>query len=234
MTSTKGKKFTRKPKTLALVKKAVKTALHNEIEDKYLEKSPALQLLSTNGANAGILLNGMVSGSLTGLRVGREILNKHIQVRGYIYRESVAACASQLLHVALIYDREPNYVGITYANVFKQYAGTSGPMAMPNVDDTGRFQILKQMRIFVPIQFTLIAGAVSQNESSLIQPQKYYFDWKVKLNKKTLYSAAGNAGTVADINKGAIWMVYSSMIQDITPADTHSIHYQTRLLYEDA
>lgn len=102
------------------------------------------------------------------------------------------------------------------------------------MDDDKRFIVLKQKRITIGAQFAVAGANPAQNDSVMQSAHNAYFNFNIKLNKKTLYSVAGNAGTVADINKGALWIVFSSFVTDGVAADTHAIYYQTRLMYEDA
>lgn len=217
-----------------MVRKIVKSTLHAEIEDKYYDIQQGLVTVASAGVSVGKLLNGMQVGPVGGQRIGREFLNKRIQVQGYFERGTALGFNTQLLHIALVWDREPNGLGITYATVFRNASLGSSPLCFRNIDEKDRFVVLKQHKIVVPNTYPYALPNPAQNDACVQKPQNFYFSFSARLNKKTLLTQSGNAGTVADMNKGALWIVYSAQVKDTATNDTHNITYETRLTYEDS
>lgn len=140
-----------------------------------------------NGAGV-LLLNGCTRGTDIGNRVGREIMMKSIQMRFVVYADS--AGINQTWHLAVVYDKQPNGVALAYTDVFRTGSGTA---ALRNLENRKRFRILKDW-------YECLSPVASDDSMKVYQ-------WYAKCHLPVQFNS-GDAGTIADIQTGSLYLVY--------------------------
>ena len=232
------KKKTYRKKRTSLVR-LVKNVVSHQLEDKLSEHifTPAgagAQVFDYALGSVGYLVNGMSRGTGIGDRVGREVTMKRLMIQGQIERTSNSTWAQQVLRIIVAIDKEPNGAAAVpaFADCFSYNNGVADIFAFPNIATKNRFKVLYDKMINVPDQS--LASNAPTSESSSQAPEKYIVRKTINLrNHKVLYNT-GNAGTIADINKGALIVWCAAYVRDAVPANTHHFNYSTRLYYEDA
>jgi len=153
------------------------------------------------------LLNGSVRGTNSNERVGRKILMKSVFIR----LNSIANSnnASQVRYM-IIYDRQTS--GATPSS--SSFIDNANFCGVSNLSNAERYVILCD-------EITDSRQSNSVNISS-----KRY----IKCNLETMYT--GNAGTVADINTGALWFMACNN-SDQTAGATNLVDATIRVRYID-
>jgi len=136
----------------------------------------------------GILLNGLVPGSLATQRIGRKIVLKSLLMR---YRGNIATTSvgGGVVRMMIIYDKQANATAPTILDILERDDFTS-PNNLSNRD---RFVTLCDH----------MSPAVSQNGDQSIASVVYK-----PLNLETMFND-GVAGTVGDITSGSIYFFYA-------------------------
>lgn len=159
---------------------------------------------ATYGVNTTTSVQGcnlMLRGTDSGTRIGRKIKLRSVEIRGFLFADPVVSAASvtsiaQQCRLLIVYDRQANGVAPTVAQVI---TGIQGPYTEANL---GRFLVIQDKTwCFGP------AAAVSPNPTFGIPPTQANVFERHQLNLPTHYNA-GNAGTVADIDKGSLYMLW--------------------------
>lgn len=216
---------------VAIVKRQINLAAEHKYLDVYAQTYPFYY----GTASVGKLLNGMVQGLTPITRVGRVITCKSIRIKGDVNRLTNAGFNAQYLCIALIWDKEPDHPATvpTWGDVFSYMNNASDAKSFPNISNAGRFKVLRKKYLEIAPQFSIGGINPAQNDGIQAKPDSFRVNWNVRLNKKTLYTSTGNAGTIADINKGALFLITSAMVQDSGAADTHQFAYSARLSFTD-
>lgn len=154
------------------------------------------------------LLNGNVPGATSLTHVGRKLVMKSVQIKGDISIISDIAGTTYARQV-LVYDRDQSGTpatpaAITWAEVYSSVnaAGTvdSSAFAMRNLNFRDRFVVISDRSFELgPLE----TGATISYTGS---PQGALVDYYTTLNMETIYNG-GTAGTVADIQSGALWLL---------------------------
>lgn len=154
------------------------------IERKNIDDSSAkwTTLVSTWTINC---LNDVVQGNSATTRVGRKILMKSILVQGAL------TISNGFARVLIVYDRQTNGAAIAATDVLT----SNTIMGIQNLDNRDRFIILADIFPF----------SQDENLGAVIAGVPCSYKRYIKCNLETIYG--GNAGTFADINSGAIWMM---------------------------
>lgn len=131
-------------------------------------------------------------------RVGRKITIKSVFIKGYIRTEislslAAANATSQAARVLLVYDDQPNGALATVTDILN----SADPASQLNLNNRDRFRILKE-KFFV---FDPYLGAAFAGRQ--IYPIKIF----KRLNLDVTFNGV-NGGTIADIQTGALLMVY--------------------------
>lgn len=160
------------------------------------------------------LLNGLQQGLDAVNRIGREVNWKSFFCR-YVVEANTTATNSRQVRLVLVWVKQPNGIALTALQLF----GTATPLMnnMFNLNSRGDFKILHDMNIVVSPP----AGS----------PSAIYKKHYQKCQFNTIFNA-GNAGTVADIDKGAYYLVsYSSTA---VAGELPVISFQQRSRYLDS
>lgn len=146
-----------------------------------------------NTTPALTLLNGCAPGTGASDRIGRKIVIKSVSIKGYIYPDTTATFNNPKL--CLVWDRQPSAVAPVFTDIFDQVGGISSPFCPINLDNSRRFRILWSQ------VFDITGGATVTGSSAK------FIDFYKKLNLTTVYNS-GSAGTIADIESGALYLVF--------------------------
>lgn len=138
------------------------------------------------------LLNGCAPGTGGSDRIGRKIVIKSIHVKGYIYPDTTATFNTPKL--CLVWDKQPSAVAPAFTDIFDQVGGNNLPYSPINLDNSRRFKILWS-------KIYNVTGGATVTDSSSRWVEVYK-----KVNLTTVYNA-GSAGTIADIESGALYLV---------------------------
>lgn len=164
------------------------------------------------------LVNGCARGDDINERTGRSILMRSVLVR--LRHSATESTGSDQFHrVLLVYDRQANAAALTAAQVLTA-ATVDG---LRNLENRNRFKILMDRTI--PISSDNI-GAVEVPKSGSIAWHQFYR----KLRHPVTFNS-GDAGTVADITSGSLYLVFIGSIAAGVNAGTCT--YSVRVRYED-
>lgn len=142
-------------------------------------------------------------------RIGRKTQIKSVYIRGFCSSEAEITQlqtdqSGQLLRLIVFWDLQPNGAAPALLDVLKQAGSTS----QLNLNNRDRFKIIKDKQ-FILQAFSLDKTAGMGRAS--VQGQRYAIKWFKKFTAKdsveTIFNA-GAAGTIADINSGALYMLW--------------------------
>lgn len=179
----KGVGLSRPPKAVTYVRKVKKTYPKIKAEWKSIDTN-ITQVQDAIGAVT--LLNGCQQGDDIGNREGRQIQMRSIELKLHTYG-TAGTGIDQIHRILLVLDKNPNGVAPAIADIIT--ANTSG---LRNLNNRKRFKILMDKR--------LVINASGEPGTNKV----------IKKYKQCAYTTqynAGNAGTIADINNGAIFLV---------------------------
>jgi len=156
-----------------------------------------------------ILINGMTRGDDNNQRIGREVLMRSVML-SYTTYVNVVSGTDVRVRIMIVYDRQTN----TLAPAITDILNGSTEVSVRNLSNVRRFSILYDVVHVI---------------NSYIEPfgqlyRKYYR----RLNHPVVYNS-GNAGTVADIVTGSLYLVAFSS----TAADSPGLRYSVRIRYTD-
>lgn len=177
-------------------------------EKKAVDTTISSTFALTNGFG---LLNGISLGSDINNRVGRKILIKKVQLSGYI---EVAGLANDgnLCRLKLIYDKQTNKAIPLATDIL-------------NADDAISFNNLANRERFLTLWEKSYILGVSTTDNSTIAVKE-----SIPVNLETIFNS-GNAGTVADIQTGSLYLIYATIG---TAANLPGINVNTRVRYLDS
>lgn len=163
-------------------------------ESGYVDVASATYPLDTAGAAGSVkLLNTVAQGASVNQRVGKKIVLKGLQCRGYI--EGNSNCDVTSVTYLIVYDKRPTGANPTVTDILV----SADPKAMNNDANAGRFRILKRCD-------AVIAGnqaAFANLHYETRQSADFYLDLK---GLPTTYKAAAT-GAIGDIEEGALYLV---------------------------
>lgn len=167
------------------------------------------QVIDQTGAVA--LLNGIARGDEINERNGRELTMRSIEFKARAYATSGTG-SDQIGRVLIVYDRQTNATALTGAQVLASF-DTNAPR---NLENRRRFKILKDWRF--PIN--------ASGESGSARVLTFYR----RLRHPVTFNS-GDAGTVADITTGSIYVL--SVGTNVAGATAGSLVGTCRIRYQD-
>lgn len=169
------------------------------------ERTPEVKFIdvhqnATSISNAGQvqLLNGSVEGSAYNNRIGQKIELTSISVEFVIGNATLTTGqgfpfgGTDVVKVALVYDKQTNGAALAYSDVFQSSASAQAPFGERNVNNLERFEVLK-------------SGTYKIDTASNIA---VHDSWYIPCHHQVRYNGS-NAGTVGDIQTGSIYLVYA-------------------------
>lgn len=181
-------------------------------EQKFIDSGLISATANTTGQLT--LLNGCAPGSTASTRVGTKSVMTSVQIHGQAYTDTTAVTVNVACY--LFWDKNPNGVvpGVT------DYLVTANPTSYPNLNNRERFTTLWKWKT------TLIGAAATPTSAGSITLPDYY----KKLNLNTIYNA-GTAGTIGDINQGALYFL---TLSDVTAGTADSfVQFSARVRFLD-
>lgn len=183
----------------------VKRVMSGRIEKKLFDLGVGDVAVNTTGAFQ--LLNGLVRGTgLYGERVGAQITMDSIEIsgkvghNGYMGAANATATQQQVARLIVVRDKQTNGAIFSLTDLLD----TATANALYQGDWLGRYEILLDKRWVCPSMTTDASG----NPSLVSQPGGVHaFYFKIPCKRKVHYNN-GNAGTVADIDQGSIYMLW--------------------------
>lgn len=146
-----------------------------------------------DNAGAVILLNGIARGDDINERNARQVLLRSIQFTMYGY--STDATGEEQAHrVLLVFDRQSNAAALTAANVLV----SNNVVAPRNLENRHRFKILMDRKVSCSSR---IVGGGGRDAG-----HSYFIEFYRKLRHPMTFNN-GDAGTIADIISGSIYMI---------------------------
>jgi len=174
----------------------------------YVDVATAAYAFDTTGSVT--LLNTVPQGSSQMQRVGKKILLKSLQCRGFVANNSTATyndCA-----MLIVYDKRPRGALPAITDIL----ASASSNAMNNDDNSGRFQIIRRF------DFALIGNATNITEASYKSSDFYQ-----KLKHRTVYTSLGT-GLIADIEEGALYLVTIGNVAAGTAAASSNLGFRLR------
>lgn len=157
------------------------------------------------------LLNGCVQGTTLYQRVGQKIVMKKL-VAKLIISGCLDANAGQannpgMVRVMFVYDAQPNGTVLTAANLAAAVLKTNTTIcALQNLDNRERFRILGDKFYYIGAADYISSGSIISQNTGSEQFMKLCKKFKAKVDLDTCYNA-GNAGSIADIQSGALYLL---------------------------
>lgn len=168
----------------------------------------ALATYQVNTTGAFTLLNGCIQGTDFNERIGRKIIPRSVYIRGQMYpelaRTSVTAgvqeTLAQLGRMILFVDLQPNGAAPAVTDLLN----TASSFSQLNLNNRDRFRILVDKAFAFPnaVKAFTALGSTSGTYGSNFKLKIYK-----KLQMETIYNS-GNAGTIADIQSGALYILW--------------------------
>lgn len=177
-----------------------------------------MKSVSVNGTNVQadstgqiLLLNGIARGDDIDQRTGRQVILKSIELHA-TNKVTDTTGLSQTHRVLLVFDSQANATALTIAQVLSE----TSEIGLKNLENRERFQILLDKAIDLSV--------FGQQQSK--DTWKYY----KKLNHKVTFNN-GDAGTVADIVTGSLYLiVIGSQALGVTAG---TMYVTTRIRFTD-
>lgn len=173
------------------------------------------------------LLNGCVPGSQNYNRIGRHIKLKSLQIHGF-WVPSDTSTAFNKQRMLIVYDTQANGSAPTYGDIMKSQniSGTteSGINSMVNLDNRERFRIIRDMQF----EFGAVSNVATQAYTA--SPAQAALDIYIKLGGLDTIYNAGTAGTIGDIQTGALYVWF---ISDQTNTNGSTFAGSFRIRFED-
>jgi len=205
----------KKSKVSKAVKAEIKKVVQKDIEPKVIIGAPTATSIAYYST---YLMNGCTQGTTGNQRVG-----SMIKMIRFDCRFSIAsnAAGANRLRIILMKDMQPNGSVFVANDLFQDTSNTNTQLFSPfNHFQRNRYIILKDETYCLPM------GGGTSNI-----PEKKYITWSVPLhNAMASYTATGSAGTIADIVRGAVYLVFVSDDAVNGP----SVGFTPRLTYVDA
>lgn len=143
------------------------------------------------------LLNTVAQGTSVNQRVGKKILMKGLQIRGYAGNGTTATFND--VAFLIVYDKRPTGALPAVTDILVAANAT----ALNNDANSGRFAIIKRWDGMLLGNLSL-TGAVA---NALVENTAIGTDCYVELGKREVVYKAAATGAIADIEQGALYLV---------------------------
>lgn len=157
------------------------------------------------------LLNAPIRGTDIFNRTGRKIYMKSVHIKGYLNSVATTSLDAQFLRLMLVYDANPNTGTPLITDVLLPSANGAATSVMShvNLDNRQRFRIVREWRWFMGGNAGASVGQAIATGQTTIQDghQCLCVDEYVKLDGLETVFNVGAAGTIADLNEGALFLV---------------------------
>lgn len=204
----KGPKFGKKMRTTMPSQKRI--ALSKETG--YVDLAFASYALDTTGSI--ILIPTIAQGTAVTQRVGKKVMLKSLQCRGYMLNN--AAATYNDVAFLIVYDKRPTGALPAITDILVGINASS----MNNDNNSGRFQVLKR------VDADLTGIPATSNGTGPGMSVDFYLPIK---GKQIVYKAAAT-GAIADIEEGALYLVTVGIQAAGTTAAALNVGFRTRFV----
>jgi len=161
-----------------------------------------------------VLLNGMAQGTTASTRIGRRVNLKSFELKFTV--SGGTATTFSTCRYAVVLDRQANAAAPNFTDIYD----SAHPTALRNISNKARFQVLWDSDML----------AICGNNTTFTDASRRNVTHYLKINVPTQYNA-GTAGTVGDIQTGALYFV---AIGDVVSGTTAPVCVgNLRLRYSD-
>lgn len=183
-------------------------------EKGFVDTNLAAYACDTTGSVT--LLNTVAQGASVNQRVGKKIVMKGLQCRGYINNGTTASVND--IAVLIVYDKRPTGALPAVSDILVSANANS----LNNDANAGRFRILKR----VDDVLCGNAAAAASYLDSMYKPMDWWLDLK---SSPVVYKAAAT-GAIGDIEEGALYLVTVGNTAAGTAAANLSAAFRLRFL----
>lgn len=182
-------------------------------ETGFVDLAAASYAFDTTGSVT--LIATVAQGASVSQRVGKKIMLKSLQFRGYAANNSTASfndCA-----MLIVYDKRPTGSVPAVTDILV----SANAQSFNNDANSGRFQILKRQ----DFELVMPAAATTGTENSAVSAD-FYLNLK---GKPCVFKAAGT-GAIGDIEEGALYLVTVGIVAAGTAAAALQGGFRTRFI----
>lgn len=167
-------------------------------------------------------LNTISQGTNAGDRTGRDAVIESVQIRGIMSLGSPSTTPEDVLRVMLIWDRETRGAAPAAADVFLSTGGGSTCISQLNYDNAHRFKIVKDELYMINTSAIGQTAATSWAQNTMLVKNNSKTH---KIGLKTHYYNT-SAGTVADIDSGALYLVVVSLYGTVSWSNSIRVKFR--------
>lgn len=187
---------------------------------------------STSAAKA--LLNGTVPGNAIQNRLGRRMRMESIQVQGAVLQvQNGAGPGNDFLNLYLVYDEQPNGAAFAFSDLIQSCdnSGTTGStvFGFMNMSNSKRFRILRHWKKKIGCPAGVSANQPAQEGTDYVTTTT--INWFLKLKGLDVQYNTGTAGTIADIQTGALYLM--AVGANASADSQYSLAFNARLRFHD-
>lgn len=188
--------------------------------------------IDTTGAKS--LMNGTIPGNAIQNRLGRRIRMVSLRIMGAIFQvQNGAAPGDDFVHIYVVYDKQVNGTAYALADLLQSCdrSGTTATntFASVNMSNSKRFKILRHTFMKIECPAGVSANQPAQESTDFHKVQTV--DWYIPLKGLDTQYNTGTAGTIADIQTGALFVM---VLGANSAANTqYSLQYNARLRFQD-
>lgn len=161
------------------------------------------------------LLATIAQGVSSSQRVGKRILFKSLQVRGYMQADSTTGITKAAL--LIVYDKSPGAALPAVTDILN----TATPQSFNNDANSGRFQILRR------VDHVLLGTTTALANSAVAKDMNFFVNLK---GLPSVFKTAGT-GAIGDIETGALYYVVVGL--DVAGTADATVHVAARVRYVD-
>lgn len=200
------------------VQKYVKSVIHKQIEDKFIQDDQMVVTAISDNATT-LLINGIAPAAGVQGRVGEKIRLTQV-IGNFVFAIAGGSIpgttSAPFVRLMLIYDKQPNGAGPVLNQLFALPGAGNTFLSPLNPAGVPRYQVLHDSFHILTVE----GGAANVSDNRYLHVSK-------KLRHQTKYND-GTAGTIADINTGSLyWLICSDVTSCV-------YKYSGLLRFEDA
>lgn len=205
--------------------------INNKQEVKHKDTQHTVEMISDTSTANTILVNGLSIGTTSITRIADEAYFTSIQLRGTI-QTSTLNLESSPWRIIIFRDMQSNGAAPTVAQLLDLSVITSAIYAPYNTTNMKRFRVISDKRgVINPPRFSSFNTTAGDNTVDIVAIAGHKINIKRRLGFTSDYGL-GNAGTIADISKNSVYILF---ISDRTGASDMGPTFQggTRMYYKD-
>jgi len=184
-------------------------------------------------------INQCIQGTTLYQRIGQKIVMKRFVMK-LVFSQIPNGGAAQtndggFYRVLVVYDAQPNATSVTAANLAASVLKDNTEITSPlNLDNRERYKVILDKIGYLGAKTFSAAGLVTASNTSE-QWQSACNKYKKTLNLDTIFNS-GNAGTIGDIQTGALYVLYGTSISQslAAPANCVGVAGYTRIRFYDS